>query len=400
MNKQKSGLFERSVSLTTFVATIGIVLLVGFIMGTRSGELISTINRTFGTTFNSGQSINLDEAQQVYRMLKDHYDGELEPAVLSQGAARGLAAATGDQNTVYLDPKEAAEYRQSLEGKLSGIGAEIGVRNEQPTILRLLDDSPAQDSGLQPQDVVVQVDDTATIGFDATKTAQLIRGEAGTDVKLTVLRDNEPREFTITRAEVTDASVEGELRGDVGILKIRRFDMDTGEQARTVANRLIVQGAKRFVLDMRDNPGGYLNQAQSVAGMWIEDQLVVSEKRAGVQVGQLSSTGAQTLGDIPTVALINEGSASASEIVAGALQDYDIAPVIGETSFGKGTVQRIFQLSGEAGEVKITIARWFTPNGTSIEETGVVPDQKVELTSEDLDGGRDPQLEAALKALD
>lgn len=400
MNKQKPGLFERSVSLTTFVATIGIVLLVGFIMGTRSGELISTINRTFGTTFNSGQSINLDEAQQVYRMLKDHYDGELEPAVLSQGAARGLAAATGDQNTVYLDPKEAAEYRQSLEGKLSGIGAEIGVRNEQPTILRLLDDSPAQDSGLQPQDVVVQVDDTATIGFDATKTAQLIRGEAGTDVKLTVLRDNEPREFTITRAEVTDASVEGELRGDVGILKIRRFDMDTGEQARTVANRLIVQGAKRFVLDMRDNPGGYLNQAQSVAGMWIEDQLVVSEKRAGVQVGQLSSTGAQTLGDIPTVVLINEGSASASEIVAGALQDYDIAPVIGETSFGKGTVQRIFQLSGEAGEVKITIARWFTPNGTSIEETGVVPDQKVELTSEDLDGGRDPQLEAALKALD
>lgn len=400
MNKQKPGLFERSVSLTTFVATIGIVLLVGFIMGTRSGELISTINRTFGTTFNSGQSINLDEAQQVYRMLKDHYDGELEPAVLSQGAARGLAAATGDQNTVYLDPKEAAEYRQSLEGKLSGIGAEIGVRNEQPTILRLLDDSPAQDSGLQPQDVVVQVDDTATIGYDATKTAQLIRGEAGTDVKLTVLRDNEPREFTITRAEVTDASVDGELRGDVGILKIRRFDMDTGEQARTVANRLIVQGAKRFVLDMRDNPGGYLNQAQSVAGMWIEDQLVVSEKRAGVQVGQLSSTGAQTLGDIPTVVLINEGSASASEIVAGALQDYDIAPVIGETSFGKGTVQRIFQLSGDAGEVKITIARWFTPNGTSIEETGVVPDQKVELTSEDLNGGRDPQLEAALKALE
>lgn len=391
-------LSKRSVPISTFVMTLSLVLVVGFVLGTRSESVISTINRTFGTSFNSGASIDLSQAQEAYRALVDHYDGDITISDLQDGAAHGLTSGLGDPHTIYLNAEEAAEYQADLSGSLSGIGAEIGVRNDQPTILRVLDDSPAQAAGLRKGDVIIGVDSTITKSFDAFATAKLIRGEEGTQVTLMLERDGETVERTITRAQVTDPSVASEMNGSTGIITIRRFDTDTGELARIEARKLLSSGATSFILDLRDNGGGYLDQTQSVAGIWLSDKLVVSEKRGSDRIQELMTKGEAVLLGKPTVVLINGGSASASEVVAGALQDHGVATILGETSFGKGTVQQIYNLSG-GNKIKITIARWLTPNGETIEGKGITPDEEVELTAEDTNGGKDPQLSAALKIL-
>ncbi len=389
---------QRNVSLSTLIMAIGLVLVVGFIAGTRSQGLFSFVNRTFGTTLNSGAELDLSAAQQAYRMVKDHYDGTIDEAKLADGAAHGVTDAAGDPHTVYFNADEADEYAKELSGSLTGIGAEIGVRNDQPTILRTITDSPAEKAGLLKGDVITMIDDTSADGFTAIEAAQLIRGDADTEVKVVVMRDGESKTFTITRAEVTDPSVSSRLEGTTGIIVLRRFDMDTGEQARIAARSLIAQGAKSFILDLRDNGGGYLSQAQSVAGLWLSNQVVVSERRNGTQTAELYSTGEAVLKGMPTVVLLNGGSASASEVVAGALKDHKVATLIGEKSFGKGTVQEIFNLTGGA-KIKITIAHWFTPNGDTIDKTGITPDQTVELTSDQMNKGQDTQLDAALEKL-
>lgn len=389
---------KRSISLGTFIVSLALVLLVGFVVGTRSGGFISAVNRAFGTTIDSGARLDTVRMQEVYRVLVDHYDGEIDSAALEEGAARGVAEALGDPYTLFMDSEEAEKFDQDLSGSLSGIGAEIGMRFDQPTILRTLDNSPAREVNLQRGDVIAQVDDTVTDGFSAFDVAELIRGEEGTDVRLTLLRDNEPREVTITRAKVSDTSVASELRGNVGVLTIRRFDTDTGDIARQQARNLLMRGATSIVLDLRDNGGGYLNQAQSVAGMWLRDKLVVSDRRDGVEFEKLFSTGETVFENVKTIVLINGGSASASEVVAGALKDHDVATILGEESFGKGTVQRVYDLGG-GSKLKVTVAHWYTPDGHNMGEKGIEPDIEVKLTAEDANSDKDPQLTRALKEL-
>jgi carboxyl-terminal processing protease len=389
---------KRSVTLGTFIISLALVLVVGFVVGTRSGGVISAINRALGTTIDSGARLNVDQAQEVYRVLIDQYDGEIDTAALEEGAARGVADAVGDRYTVFLNPEEASQFDQDLSGSLTGIGAEIGLRFDQPTILRTLDDSPAQKAELQKGDVIAQVDDTVTDGYSAFDVAELIRGEEGTKVSLKLVRDDKPVEVTLTRAAVSDASVAGRMEGSVGVLTIRRFDSDTGELARQQARNLLVQGAESIVLDLRDNGGGYLNQAQSVAGMWLRDKVVVSDRRGGIEFEKLYSTGETVLEDVETIVLINSGSASASEVVAGALKDYDAATIVGEESFGKGTVQRVYDLSG-GSKLKVTVAHWYTPKGHNMGEKGIEPDITVELTEKDANSDKDPQLSRALREL-
>jgi carboxyl-terminal processing protease len=389
---------DRGVSLATLIMVSTLVLVVGFVLGTRSDGLISTINRTFGTSIKSSARIELSQAQEAYQTLRDHYDGNVDTAKLQDGAAHGLTAGLGDPHTVYFNSKEAAEYQNELSGSLTGIGAEIGLRNDQPTILRILANSPAEKADIKKGDVIAAVNDKSVKGFSAYDTATLIRGKEGTDVKLTLLRNNVPQRLTLTRAQVTDPSVASRLDGTTGIITIRRFDSDTGALARMQARKLLEQGAETFILDLRDNGGGYLNQAQSVAGLWLSDQVVVSERHANVQTDKLYSTGDAVLRGRKTVVLINGSSASASEVVAGALKDHKVATLLGEKSFGKGTVQQIFDLS-DGNKIKVTIAHWFTPDGNTIDKKGITPDVTVKLTAEQMNKGQDPQLEAALKKL-
>mgnify|MGYP006189621767 CR=1 FL=1 len=387
----------RQVKLSTLLLSVALVAVVSFVVGTRSDSLRLALSPILGKQ-SASEQLDLSSVRETYQVLAKNYDGKLDTQKLIDGASRGLVKAAGDDYTVFMSAEEAEEFNDALEGTISGIGAEIGVRNNQPTILRVLENSPAAREGLQPQDEIIAVDGESTAGFNASETAELIRGEAGTTVKLELLRAGDKHSVRITRAEVSDPSVSSEIKNGVGILTIRRFDDQTADLARRAAEKFKAKDVNGVVLDLRDNGGGYLDQARRVAGIWLNDKLVVSERRDGKVTDKLDSIGQSILNGVDTVVLVNGGSASASEIVAGALRDHNAAKLIGEQTFGKGTVQQVIDLSG-GGQLKVTVARWFTPGGVNLSQHGLKPDKKVELKLEDMNAGRDPQLNAAISSL-
>jgi carboxyl-terminal processing protease len=376
------------------MALMGIV---GFAAGTRADQLFAAIAPVFGVKA-SGETLDTAVLQQAYRQLRANYDGELDSAVLADGAVRGMVAAAGDKYTVFLDAKEAAAFSEDLNGQISGIGCAIGIRSDQPTVLRVIADSPAERAGVQAGDVFMSVNGESVAGVDSSTVASKIRGEAGTSVKVVITRSGEQKEFTITRAQVSDPSVRSSVKDGVGTMIISRFDDGTAELARTAAESFVAQGVKGVVVDLRDNGGGYLNAARDVAGIWLDNKLVVSEQANGVTTNRIMSGSRTILAGVKTVVLVNGGSASASEILAGALRDHDVATLVGETTFGKGTVQQLITLSG-GRQLKVTIARWFTPNGKNITEGGISPDKTVALTADDTNQGRDPQVDAATQLI-
>lgn len=386
---------SRGVSRNIFFLTIALVAVVGFVAGTRQNEVYSVIGSLFGVRVSTDE-IDLSSLQDTYRRLQENYDGTLDTTKLIEGAHRGLVAAVGDDYTVFMSAEEVEQFNRDLSGTIGGgVGAEIGVRNDQPTILRILADTPAQKAGLKAGDVIVAVNATSTTGWNADKTAQSIRGEVGTTVKVTVFRDNEEKEFVMTRAEITNPSVEGEVKNGIGILTIRRFDSETATLAKKAAEDFKQQGVKGVIVDLRGNGGGYLSAAQDVASIWLDDKVIVSERRGGEVQETLRSKGTPILANVPTAVLVDESSASASEIVAGALQDHGAATLIGKKTFGKGTVQKLVPLGGGA-QLKVTVARWYTPKGRNITKEGIMPDKEVELSADDVNAGRDPQMDAAL----
>jgi carboxyl-terminal processing protease len=268
----------------------------------------------------------------------------------------------------------------------------------------VLANNPAEKAGLKTGDVITAVNDQSSVGWTADKTATQVRGEVGTTVKIAVLRGGEVKTFTVTRATVNNPSVQSSVENGVGTLTISRFDSETGSLARTAAQGFKQQNVKKVILDLRGNGGGYLTAAQDVAGLWLNNQVVVSERTNGKVTDELKSGTNPLLQGLPTVVLVDGSSASASEIVAGALQDHKVATLIGEKTFGKGTVQKVIDLTGSSllgdttsnGSIlKVTIARWYTPNGKNITKEGITPDQTVKLSAEDVDAGKDPQLDAA-----
>lgn len=381
----------------TTVAIALVTLIVGFVAGTRSNDIYAVISPLTGVAI-STDTLDLEDVQRTYRTLKAHYNGDLNDAKLVEGASRGLVEAVGDKYTVYMNEKEAKEFQNDLSGNIGGgVGAEIGVRNGQPTIIRTLDGNPAQKAGVHAGDIILGVNDESVVGQDPDEVVKLIRGDVGTTVKLTLRRGNETKTFSITREEITNPSVTSKIQKGVGILTIGRFDEETVGLARKAAESFKRQNVSGVVLDLRGNGGGYLESAQGIAGMWLDDKEVVSI-RSNSSSQSLFSEGDPILKGTKTVVLVNAGSASASEIVAGALHDYKAATLVGETTFGKGTVQELFPLANDA-QLKVTIKRWFTPNGVNITEDGIKPDKKVGLKQKDLDAGNDPQLEAALMLL-
>lgn len=385
---------RRTSGATLFIA-VALALVVGFVVGTRSQDILAAMGPVFGFKASS-DTLDLSSVESTYQELKANYDGKLDTTALIDGASRGMVAAAGDQYTVFMDPTEAADFNKSLSGEVSGIGAEIGVRNSEPTIIRVIVDSPAEKAGLLPGDQLVSVNGDSLQHATADQAAIKVRGDAGTSVKLTVLRGGITHDFTIMRAKISDPSVRSRIvSGDIGVLTISRFDDQTAALAKQAAQNFKAQGVKGVILDLRDDGGGYLDAAQSVAGLWLDNQLVVTEKTGDTVVDQLSSGSSPILQGIHTVVLVNGSSASASEIVAGALQDHKAATLIGEKTFGKGSVQKVINLPG--GRIlKVTIARWYTPNGKNITKEGITPDKQVTLTADNANAGQDPQMDAAL----
>lgn len=379
----------------TFVLILALVFIVGYAAGTRNDKIVGLLAPAFGFRVETG-SLDLASAQTTYRLLKANYDGDLDTQALIDGASRGLVNAAGDDYTVYMDKKEAAEFTKDLHGDIGGgIGAEIGSRNHQPTIIRTLEDTPARSSGLLPGDVIVAVNDEPTANWSVSDTVDKIRGEVGTTVKISVQRGTDPKEFTITRARITSPSVDYEIKNDVGIITMRRFDETTLDRTKEAIQHFQSQSVAGIVLDLRGNGGGLLSSARDVAGLWLNDKEVVSVRSKGQVVDEMRSGRDAVLDGVPTVVLINGSSASASEIVAGALQDHDAATLIGEKTFGKGSVQKLIDLP-DGAVLKVTEARWYTPHGKNIDKEGIKPDTTVELDAEDVNAGRDPQLDAAL----
>jgi len=383
------------VSKNMYLLTIAVVAIVGFVAGTRQNEMYSAAGSLFGVRI-STETIDTSSLQSTFQRLQEEYDGQLDIPMLIEGANRGLVTAVGDDYTTFMSAEEAEQFDKDLSGNIGGgIGAEIGIRNDQATILRTLADTPAEKAGIRAGDVIVMINAKPTAGWTANEVVKEIRGEIDTTVKIAVVREGQnAQEFVITRAEITSSSVEAETIDGIGILTIRRFDDQTSSLTKAAAEDFKRANVKSIVVDLRGNGGGYLTSAQDVAGLWLDDKVIVSERRGDKVQEELRSKSNPILAGVRTVVLVDESSASASEIVAGALQDYDVAEIMGKKTFGKGTVQKLVPLDRGA-QLKVTIARWYTPKGRNITSEGIVPDQTVELSAEDVNAGRDPQLDAA-----
>lgn len=345
----------------------------------------------------SSRTLDLDSVQRTYAKLQQNYDGKLDNAKLIEGANRGMVAAAGDQYTLYFDHKEAQEFDNDLEGSFEGIGAELDKKEGKLVVVSPLAGSPAEKSGIKAQDIIIRVDGSDTADWSIDKAITRIRGKSGTKVALTVLRDGELKDISVTRAKIESPSVKQEIKNGVGVITISRFGKDTTTRARKAAHDLREAGVQKVVLDLRGNGGGYLDAAQGVASLWLKEGAFIVQERKGNKVEQtITATGDAVLQGIPTVVLIDKGSASASEIVAGALHDNGVAQLVGEKSFGKGSVQTVLDLDSGA-KLKVTIAKWYTPKGKNISKQGITPD--VTVLYGDSTPENDAQLNKALALL-
>ena len=384
---------EKRQQLSWFL-TLVIVAIVSFVAGARSDALFANVASVFGVR-TSNKTIDLSSVQKTYQELIANYDGKLDTQKLIYGANRGLVEAAGDPHTAYMDPDETKEFDKSLSGQIGGgIGAEIGLRNNKPTIIKPLENSPAQKAGIKAGEAIVKVNDEASSDWSVEKVVSKIRGEVGTSVKLTLLSDGQTREVSVVRQNIVSPAVESEIDGEIGILKVNRFGDDTVSLARKYASEFVEKGVKKVILDLRNNPGGTVGAAQGLLGTWLDNQIAMTERRGSEIVKTLRTTGTPILGNMKTVVLINGNSASASEITAGALREYGKATLVGQKSYGKGSVQIVLGLPG-GSQMKVTEARWYTPKGKNIDKTGIEPDAKVDLSSDDVNNNVDPQMDKA-----
>ena len=384
---------EKRQQLSWFL-TLVIVAIVSFVAGARSDALFANVASVFGVR-TSNKTIDLSSVQKTYQELVANYDGKLDTQKLIYGANRGLVEAAGDPHTAYMDPDETKEFDKSLSGQIGGgIGAEIGLRNNKPTIIKPLENSPAQKAGIKAGEVIVKVNDEASSDWSVEKVVSKIRGEVGTSVKLTLLSDGQTREVSVVRQNIVSPAVESEIDGEIGILKVNRFGDDTVSLSRKYASEFVEKGVKKVILDLRNNPGGTVGAAQGLLGIWLDNQIAMTERRGSEIVKTLRTTGTPILGNMKTVVLINGNSASASEITAGALREYGKATLVGQKSYGKGSVQIVLGLPG-GSQMKVTEARWYTPKGKNIDKTGIEPDVKVDLSSDDVNNNVDPQIDKA-----
>ena len=384
---------EKRQQLSWFL-TLVIVAIVSFVAGARSDALFANVASVFGVR-TSNKTIDLSSVQKTYQELVANYDGKLDTQKLIYGANRGLVEAAGDPHTAYMDPDETKEFDKSLSGQIGGgIGAEIGLRNNKPTIIKPLENSPAQKAGIKAGEAIIKVNDEASSDWSVEKVVSKIRGEVGTSVKLTLLSDGQTREVSVVRQNIVSPAVESEIDGEIGILKVNRFGDDTVSLSRKYASEFVEKGVKKVILDLRNNPGGTVGAAQGLLGIWLDNQIAMTERRGSEIVKTLRTTGTPILGNMKTVVLINGNSASASEITAGALREYGKATLVGQKSYGKGSVQIVLGLPG-GSQMKVTEARWYTPKGKNIDKTGIEPDVKVDLSSDDVNNNVDPQMDKA-----
>ena len=384
--------------VTIFVALIS--LGTGLFFGYNERYIEAALSNIMGQKMSTAE-LDLSNVQYTYQKLVANYDGELDDEKLIQGASRGLVEAVGDDYTVFLDAEEAEEFSNDLQGSIGGgIGAELFSKDGNVTIANVLDGTPALKAGLKAGDVIASVNDENVLGQSTENVVKKVRGEVGTTVKLNIIRDGKPQEFNVTREIISVPSVKSETKDDgTLILSVSRFDQDTAKLMRqAVQTQKDKNNLKGIVVDLRNNGGGFLESAVKAAGIWLNNKEVVVEK-AGNEVIDKRSTGSDAIANnVPTIILANEATASASEILAGALRDHGAAKIVGAKTFGKGSVQSMFSLPNN-NQLKVTIARWYTPKGVNISKQGLKPDVEIVLEDQRAENANDNQLDEAIKLL-
>lgn len=344
--------------------------------------------------------LDYSSVNQVYQSLKDNYAGVLTESQLLDGLKHGLAEATNDPYTVYFTAKEAQQFSDQLNQSFSGIGAELGKdKDGNLIVVAPIIGMPADKAGLKPQDIITTINGLSTTGLSIDDAVTKIRGPAGSKVNLEVVRNHAQQlSFSITRQDIQVPSVNSKLINNIGYIQITSFANDTSGLIVQAANKLKQANAKAIILDLRDNPGGLLSAAVDVASQWLPaGSPILQEKRGNTIVDSYTASGNDSLHGIPAVVLINEGSASASEIVAGALHDDHAAYLIGVKSFGKGVVQQLINFK-DGSELKVTVASWYRPDGENINHKGIIPDKTI-TESANATTDNDTQLQAALAYL-
>lgn len=389
------------------IAIVAGLLIFAFGVGVGKGDISIGLDRLSNSSVSPvskdlPNDLNYKDVEELYDRLRISYDGQLKEKELIEGLKEGLVNATGDQYTKYLTPEEAKEFNGELNGTFSGIGARLMEdKNKMVMVETPLPGYPAEKSGLRARDVIIEINGEPAHDISLSEAVDKIRGESGSKVKLDILRNNKERlSFNITRETISIPSVESKiLDKNIGYMQVARFDETTGSLAKKAAQNFKDAKVRGVILDLRNNPGGLLDSAVSLSGLWLANgKKVLQEKRDGVVIKTYDSSGPAILNDIPTIVLVNEGSASASEITAGALKDNGVATLLGAKTFGKGSVQKLDELPN-GGVLKVTIARWYTPNGKNIDKEGILPDKKVDRSVKDIQNNRDPQKDEAIHIL-
>jgi len=340
---------------------------------------------------------------EAWQIIHQQYvDQPLDDTKLMEGAIRGMMESLGDAHSTYMDPQTYKDANAQLAGSYEGIGATVDTTGQYLTVISTFPGSPAEKVGIQSGDQIVGVDHKDMTGISPELVRQKVIGPAGSTVHLTVARKglSAPLEYDVTRAKITMASASGKmLPNGIAYVQITTFGENTTKELTATLKTLMAQNPKGLILDLRDNGGGYLQTAVEVVSQFVDKGTVLYEQYGDGSRKEYTVIPGGMATKIPMVVLINEGTASASEITAGALQDYGRAKLVGVVSYGKGSVQNWVPLSNEQGAVRVTIARWLTPKNRQIDKKGLAPDVYVQRTVEDRRANRDPQLDAAVQTL-
>ena len=388
-------------------------LIVGFWVGFEKGRLVGSAGTEERVSLEGAVienregdgKVDFDLFWDVWDLLRDKYvDSEsLDAKKLMYGSINGMLQATGDPYTLFLNPEDNKRFNEEIEGSFEGIGAELGVKNGMLTVIAPLEGTPAEKAGLRAGDKIVDINGKSASEMTLEEAVSQIRGPKDTEVVLTIFREGEEstRDIKVQRNFISVKSVKVEsMNGGIAHLKISRFGEDTTREFSAALNSAKAGGAKGIVLDLRNNPGGYLDASISVASKMLpKGKIVVIEENADKTRKEVAARGGDVSSEIETVIIINEGSASAAEILAGALEENrENVTLVGKKSFGKGSVQELVRLP-QGTAAKITVARWLTPKGNQINEVGISPEVEVELTNEDYENDRDPQLDRAFEII-
>ena len=387
----------RKINLSTSIITSFIFLVAGFFVGSNWQFIFTNFSPYIG--FRKSEQANWDSLNELYTELKSFYDGEVTEENALTGAKRGIAAALDDPYTTYLTAKEGNEFLSDLNGEINeaGVGMELTFRNNHTVVVRTLPDNPARKASIKPGDRIVKIGDENVDGKTTEDVAKKLRGKAGDKVKVEILRGADTLTFEMTREKINNVSADISYSDKTAIISVYRFAEDTGSLVRKLAEQAKAKQVDKVILDLRNNGGGYVSAAGEMLSLWLNggDKYMIEKSIHNDDKTDYVPRGKNPIfKDTKTIVLINRSTASASEIVAGALKDYQKATIVGMTSFGKGVMQTMLNLS-DGGKLKATTAHWYTPNGSSINKTGIKPDVEIDRTVQDITEDKDPQLDKA-----